>query len=60
MQRTKQPKPKTEKARKQVGAMVDSTLYHQARVLALTQNRTVGDLLDEALRDYLAKNGVKL
>jgi hypothetical protein len=60
MKRTKQPKPKAEKTRKQVGCLVDSDLYHQARILALTQHRTVGALLDELLQDYLVKNGVKI
>jgi hypothetical protein len=59
MIRTKPPKPKAEKTRMQIGSLIDSALYRQARALALMQQRNVGELIDEALRDYFAKHGLK-
>ena len=41
--------------RKQVGTQIDVELYRQIRVLALQQGRRAGEVIDEALRDYIAK-----
>ncbi len=39
--------------RKQVGTKLDAALYRQARARALVEGRNVGELIDEAVRDYL-------
>jgi predicted transcriptional regulator len=41
--------------RKQVGTKLDPDIYRQIRILALQQGRTAGSVIDEALREYIAK-----
>lgn len=43
--------------RKQIGFKIDQDLWHKLRVLALTQNRTATELLEESMKEYLAKHG---
>ena len=40
--------------RKQVGTQIDIELYRQIRVLALQQGRRAGEVIDDALRAYIA------
>lgn len=49
---------KTKKAkvdRRQIGVKLDSELWRQVRILALEQDRTAGELLEDAMREYLEK-----
>ena len=41
---------------KQTGAKLNPETYRRVRALALLQGRTVGELIDEACTDYLAKH----
>ena len=45
-----------ERDRKQTGALIDTALYRRMKSLAVLQDRRVGELIDEALRDYLARH----
>jgi hypothetical protein len=40
--------------RKQVGTKLDEELYLQVRSLALLQHRNAGEVIDDAIRQYLA------
>ena len=42
--------------RKQTGAKIDSETYRMIKALAIIQNRTIGEVIDDALREYLAEN----
>ena len=42
--------------RKQVGAQISEPIYLKARAQALTEGRTIGELIDSALEEYLEKN----
>ena len=42
--------------RKQFGAKIDSELYRMVKALAIIQNRPIGEVIDDALREYLAEN----
>jgi len=46
----------TEPYRKQTGAKIDSELYRMVKALAIIQNRPIGEVIDDALREYLAEN----
>lgn len=46
--------------RKQVGAKLDPEIYRQLRALALLQGRQAGELIDEAMRDLLAKYKIRV
>jgi|GEM_PF-5096710 len=60
MKRTKPPVGKKEKAsRVQPGTFLDSALYQRARAQALIEGRNVGELIDSAIEEYLAKRGFK-
>ncbi len=48
--------PKTGE-RIQVGSLIDANLYHQAKALAAIQRRNTGEVIDDALREYLDKHG---
>ena len=55
--RTAPIKSKKAKAdRRQIGVKLDSDLWRQVRILALEQDRTAGELLEEAMREYLERN----
>lgn len=45
--------------RKQIGAKVDPETYRQIRAQAVLRGRTVGDLIDEAIREWLDKHREK-
>ncbi len=51
--------PKTGE-RIQVGSLIDANLYHQAKALAAIQRRNTGEVIDDALREYLGKHGFGL
>ncbi len=40
--------------RKQVGTKLDAGLYRQIRALAILQGKEAGQLIDDAIRAYLA------
>jgi hypothetical protein len=40
--------------KKQTGAMIDGGLYRQVKSLAVLRQRRVGDLIDDAIRAFLA------
>jgi hypothetical protein len=44
--------------RKQVGTQIDVELYRQVRSLALLQGRKAGEVIDDAIRLYLAAQNV--
>jgi len=46
--------------RKQVGTQINTDLYRRLRALAILQNRRVGALIDDAIKDYLAKNNIRV
>jgi Xaa-Pro aminopeptidase len=41
----------------QVGSLIDADLYSQAKALAAIQRRNTGEVIDDALREYLEKHG---
>ena len=53
MKRTKPPKE-----RMQIGSLLDPDLYRRAKALAALQKRTTGQVIDDALREYLGKHGL--
>ncbi len=46
--------------RKQVGTKLDPELYRQIRALALLQGRRAGELIDEAMREYLMRHSISI
>jgi len=46
--------------RKQVGTKLDPEIYRQIRALALLQGRQAGELIDEAMRDYLMRYNIHI
>lgn len=54
----KKPKEEKEpKTTKQLGVQVDKDQWNRFKGLAYRQGRTAGDLLKEALEEYLEKHG---
>lgn len=53
MQQTTEKKPD----RKQIGVKIDSALWLEMKVLALKKDVTGGELLEEAIREYLKNHG---
>jgi hypothetical protein len=47
---------KQESPRKQIGVKLDVDLWREIRVLALETDRTAGELLEEAMQEYLVKH----
>jgi hypothetical protein len=43
--------------RKQIGCKLDSELWREVKILALKQGRTAGELLEDAMREYLLTHG---
>jgi hypothetical protein len=43
--------------RKQVGSLIDANLYRRAKAQAALEGRRVGDLIDQALEEYLSRHG---
>lgn len=52
--------PKKAGDRIQVGSLVDADVYRQAKALAAIQKRNTGEVIDDALREYLGKHGFML
>ncbi|MDV2503802.1 MAG: hypothetical protein RX318_07590 [bacterium] len=50
--------PKKTGERIQVGSLIDADLYGQAKALASIQRRNTGEVIDDALREYLGKHGL--
>ncbi len=46
--------------RKQIGATLDADLYRQMRAQAMLEDRTVGELIDDSMKMYLAKTKPKM
>lgn len=49
-------KTKKQPERKQIGVKIDSALWTQMKILALKQGRSGGELLEDAIRLYIAKH----
>jgi hypothetical protein len=47
---------KQESPRKQIGVKLDVDLWREIRILALETDRTAGELLEEAMQEYLVKH----
>ncbi|RZB34869.1 MAG: hypothetical protein SRB1_00637 [Desulfobacteraceae bacterium Eth-SRB1] len=45
--------------RKQIGVKIDSALWTRMKITALEQGRTAGELLEDAMREYLKKKRKK-
>ena len=43
--------------RKQIGSLIDESIYRQAKAQAALENRPVGEIIDDALRAYLKAKG---
>ena len=52
MARAKKAESKPE--RKQIGVKLYSDLWREMKILALKKDKTAGELLEEAIREYLA------
>jgi|WetSurSiteA1Bulk_404760.scaffolds.fasta_scaffold677243_1 hypothetical protein len=44
-----------QKQRQQVGTRIDPDLYREVKALAILQRRTAGEIIDDAILAYLAK-----
>ncbi len=49
-------KDSPELERRQVGVKVNISLWRRLRALAIKEGKLGGELLDEAIRDYLERN----
>jgi predicted transcriptional regulator len=49
-------KEKNKPERKQIGVKLDSELWREMKILALRMDKTAGELLEEAIREYLASH----
>jgi len=49
-------KGKGEPVRKQIGVKLDQDLWRRLKILALKQDRTAGELLEEAMGEYLNRH----
>jgi predicted transcriptional regulator len=49
-------KEKQEPERRQTGVKLDTELLHKFKVLAAQRKTTLGELLEEAMKDFLAKS----
>ena len=52
MKRAKQAKANIKK-KKQIGVLVDTELWKEIKIMAIREDRSEGEVLDEALRFYL-------
>ncbi len=43
--------------KKQIGVLVDTELWKEIKILAIREDRSEGEVLDEALRSYLKNRG---
>ncbi len=48
--------PKKEPERRQIGCKLDTDLWTRIKILALKKGVTGGELLEDAIREYLAKH----
>jgi predicted transcriptional regulator len=55
MRTVKKGTEKRKPDRRQIGVKLNSDLWREMRVLALQRDRTAGELLEEAMREYLEK-----
>ncbi len=55
MVRGKPPGKEKKIQRKQIGVKIDVDLWREIKILALKENRTAGEILEDSLRDYLEK-----
>ena len=55
MKRAKEGKIAAKK--KQIGVLVDTELWKEIKILAIREDRSEGEVLDEALRSYLKNRG---
>ncbi len=42
--------------RRQIGVKLDPELWREMKILALKMDKTAGELLEEAIREYLASH----
>ena len=42
--------------RRQIGVKLDPELWREMKILALKKDKTAGELLEEAIREYLASH----
>jgi hypothetical protein len=49
-------KAKEKPGRRQIGVKLDMDVWRDLKILALEKDRTAGELLEEAMREYLAKH----
>ena len=47
---------KKQPGRKMIGAQVDVEIYRKVKMLAASQERTIGKVLDDALKAYIKEN----
>jgi Xaa-Pro aminopeptidase len=55
---TKMVRMKSPGERVQIGSLLDPELYRRAKALAALQKRNTGEVIDDALREYLSKHGM--
>jgi hypothetical protein len=57
MMRRRRPgaKPEPEPERKYIGVQMNPALWHRIKIVAAIQNRTVIEVVDDALREYVEK-----
>jgi len=56
MAKKKGSEEREQRERKQIGVKLDVDLWREIRVLALETDHTAGEVLEEAMRDYLVKH----
>ncbi len=47
---------KVKPKRKQIGVKLNQDLWRELKILALKQDRTAGELLEDAMREYLKRH----
>ncbi len=52
----KKRKDKDKPARKQIGVKLNQDLWRELKILALQQDRTAGELLEDAMEEYLKRH----
>lgn len=53
----KRTRPKEEKKTKQLGIQIDVERWRRFRMLAIKQDRTATELMEEAMAEYLERHG---
>ena len=54
------PKKSSEVKRTQIGVKLNSDLWKEFKILALQLDRTAGDLLEDAMKEYLKNRQTKI